>query len=143
MRITLQITCDNEAEAQTIIRKITAPPTWVDELEKTNPAPAKHAYSNGVALTESRIDKIMGSSGANLAEQSSSGSKAADAPRPNGSPGNPSIVKIGSETKASLLATLAEGKQPNLTKFSEHLKLLWQRGEVKFDDRLGKMEYYL
>ena len=85
MRITLQITCDNEAEAQTIIKKITAPPTWIDELEKTNPAPAKHAYSNGVALTESRIDKIMGSSGDNAAEQPSSGSRAADAPRPNNS----------------------------------------------------------
>ncbi len=133
MRITLQITCDNEAEAQTIIKKITAPPTWIDELEKTNPS----------RISEARIDKIMGGSEANLAEQSSSGSRAADAPRPNNSPGNPSIVKIGSETKASLLATLAEGKQPNLAKFSEHLKLLWQRGEVKFDDRAGKMEYYL
>lgn len=58
--------------------------------------------------------------------------------RSNVSPGKSMITKIGSETKAALLVELANNKQP-AAKFSEHLKLLWERGEVKFD---GK-EYYL
>lgn len=59
--------------------------------------------------------------------------------RPNVSPGKSSITKIGSDTKTSILAGLANnGVQPP-TKYTEHLKLLWSRGEVKFD---GK-EYYL
>lgn len=54
--------------------------------------------------------------------------------KPNVSPGRPSIVKIGAETKATLLKELANGRQPP-AKFSEHLKLLWERGEVKFDGK--------
>lgn len=59
--------------------------------------------------------------------------------RSNVSPGKPAITKIGSETKASILGGLANnGIQPS-AKFAEHCKLLWSRGEIKFD---GK-EYYL
>ena len=58
--------------------------------------------------------------------------------RPNVDPGVSLISKIGGPTKALILEELAEGIQPG-PKFSEHMKLLWTRGEVKFD---GK-EYYL
>lgn len=54
-------------------------------------------------------------------------------PRKNVSPGEPSITKIGSGTKESLLAHLKAGGQPTRAKFEEHLKLLWKRGEIKFD----------
>lgn len=58
--------------------------------------------------------------------------------RPNVDPGVSVISKIGGPAKALILEELAEGIQPG-PKFSEHMKLLWARGEVKFD---GK-EYYL
>lgn len=52
--------------------------------------------------------------------------------RTNVSPGPSSISKIGSATKEELLRMLTHCAQPP-TKYSEHLKLLWERGEVKFD----------
>lgn len=58
--------------------------------------------------------------------------------RANVSPGVSLITKIGGPTKALILEELAEGIQPG-PKFSEHMKLLWARGEVKFDSE----EYYL
>ena len=52
--------------------------------------------------------------------------------RGNVDPGKPSIGKIGSATKEELLRTLQQEKIPHV-KYSEHLKLLWSRGEIKFD----------
>jgi hypothetical protein len=52
--------------------------------------------------------------------------------RVNVSPGKSSITKIGSATKEELLTQLRQGTQPQ-AKYLEHLKLLWERGEVKFD----------
>lgn len=52
--------------------------------------------------------------------------------RSNVSPGVPLISKMGNATRDDLLTTLrAGGTIPH--KFTEHLKLLWSRGEVKFD----------
>ena len=132
MRITLQITCDDAAEAQKIIGKLTRPDTWVDMTDKTT-------------AMNARVDKIMGSTDP-VGEQSlgnSSGSEGA--PRPNVSPGEPSIGKIGADSKAfihgELKAALGTGRVPEHfgTKFQEHLKLLWKRGEIKWDGT----EYYL
>lgn len=58
--------------------------------------------------------------------------------RKNINPGMPAITKIGSNTEGALFGVLRAGGQPE-AKYSEHLKLLWSRGKVKFD---GK-EYYL
>jgi hypothetical protein len=58
--------------------------------------------------------------------------------RKNVSPGNPTIGKIGTATTDELIAILNGGKQPPKNR-SEHMKLLWKRGLVKYD---GK-EYYL
>lgn len=52
--------------------------------------------------------------------------------RGNVDPGKPSISKISSATKEELLRTLQQEKIPHV-KYSEHLKLLWSRGEIKFD----------
>ena len=59
-------------------------------------------------------------------------------PRKNVSPGEPSITKIGTNTREEIIGALKRGTQP-LDKFREHLKLLWKRGEVKFDGE----EYYV
>ena len=61
-----------------------------------------------------------------------------EAERKNVNPGAPTIGKIGSGTKEQLLGMLSEGHQPQ-QKWSEHMKLLWSRGEVKFDGS----EFYL
>ena len=58
--------------------------------------------------------------------------------RANVSPGVSLISKIGGPTRATILEELVDGIQPG-PKFSEHMKLLWSRGEVKFDGE----EYYL
>lgn len=60
------------------------------------------------------------------------------AARVNVDPGRGSISRIGSSTKDELLGMVAKGQQPP-KKYSEHMKLLWERNEVKFD---GK-EYWL
>ena len=65
-----------------------------------------------------------------------------DTRKANISPGAPSISKIGSNTKGELLAQL-KVKPRSLSelgqKYTEHMKLLWSRGEVKFDGE----RYYL
>ena len=60
--------------------------------------------------------------------------------RPNVCPGEPSITRIvmTGGPVVEILDDLKRGDQPP-EKYDEHLKLLWKRGEVKFD---GK-EYYL
>ena len=58
--------------------------------------------------------------------------------RKNVSPGEPSITKIGEKAKEHILNSLRAGAQPAIM-YHDHLKLLWKRGEVKFD---GK-EYYV
>ena len=57
--------------------------------------------------------------------------------RKNFSPGVSTITKIGSNTLEQILGMVQDGNQPP-EKYSEHLKLLWARGKVKFDG-----EYYL
>lgn len=52
--------------------------------------------------------------------------------RKNVSPGEPSIVKIGSNTKEHILEKLQAGFGVE-DKYEEHAKLLWSRGEIKFD----------
>lgn len=56
--------------------------------------------------------------------------------RPNVNPGKPAIGKIGSNTREWILSELktADRKAEQFgAKFSDHLKLLWSRGEIKFD----------
>jgi len=57
--------------------------------------------------------------------------------RPNVSPGAPTITKIGAKAKHSALAGVGVGAFRNNYngKLIEHLRLLWDRGEVKFDGK--------
>lgn len=52
--------------------------------------------------------------------------------RANVTPGTSTLSKIGSATHNLILRELKKDTQPP-KKYAEHLKLLWARGEVKFD----------
>ena len=52
--------------------------------------------------------------------------------RKNTSPGIATITKIGSNTLEQIVGMLKDGNQPP-EKYSEHLRLLWARGKVKYD----------
>lgn len=54
----------------------------------------------------------------------------------NVSPGTPSITKIGTNAKGEIMAALKVGPRKLAEigpKYAEHMKLLWSRGEVKYD----------
>lgn len=55
--------------------------------------------------------------------------------RENVNPGASSIGKIGGKAKEDILEHLCGGVQPPRS-YAEHLKLLWARGEVKFDGQV-------
>ena len=57
------------------------------------------------------------------------------APRPNNNPGKSTLTRMGAETKKELLSMLKNGDVQPDAKWQEHLKLLWERGEVKFDGK--------
>ena len=59
-------------------------------------------------------------------------------PKQNVSPGLSTIGKIGTAAKEYIFEALKLGEQPG-AKYTEHMKLLWARNEVKFDGS----EYYL
>lgn len=119
MRITIQITCDDVADAQLVMQKLAMSDTaWPLRLDAAEPKIKGSAEKPGVATTSKN--------------NSVSEVPAKEAPRPNKNPGTPSIGKIGGATKGLLFAELEAGRQPT-EKFVEHMKLLWSRGEVKFD----------
>lgn len=60
------------------------------------------------------------------------------AERKNITPGEPTIGKIGATAKDEIIKVLDQGGTLN-TRYTEHCKLLWKRGEIKYD---GK-EFYL
>ena len=107
MRITIQVTCDNDEEAKMAIERLTRKhSTWEEQVEIKKP------------VSETRFTNVPSASSAIV--------------RPNVSPGEPSIGKIGKETARTLLDSLPT--QP-AAKWSEHMKLLWKRGEVKYDGK--------
>ena len=59
-------------------------------------------------------------------------------PKQNVSPGLSTIGKIGTATKEYIFEALKKDIQPE-AKYAEHMKLLWARGEIKFDG----LQYYL
>ena len=58
--------------------------------------------------------------------------------RPNVDPGVSSITKIGTKTKEEILYAIKHDHTP-LARFEEHYRLLWSRGEIKYDGE----KYYL
>lgn len=99
----------------------------------------------GAALVQGELPTHLGVSGSEIGTGDSgktvdndSSEDSHPTTRPNVSPGEPSISKMGAATNAEITKLLNAGKDVP-AKFTEHLKLLWKRGEVKYD---GK-EYYL
>lgn len=129
MRITIQVVCETPEDAKDAINRLTRPRTWEDDAD---------ARRDRVGPSESRIDAIMNGSGAAAPVASGKDYSKEEPERQNVSPGEPTISKIGAVAKHEVLAFLQLNVQPAV-KFSEHCKLLWSRGEIKFD---GK-DYYL
>lgn len=92
------------------------------------------AIRNKIATVRKLVSPSPEETPAPAAEAASQGKPT----RRNINPGVSSITKIGSNTKADILAAVADGMQP-AAKFEEHCKLLWERGEIKFDGQ----EWYL
>lgn len=104
-RVSITIWVENEEEAKDVMARLYRKhDTWPELIEKDTPPP-----KSSTAVPEVKV-----------------------AARANVSPGEPTITKIGKDTRTTLFNVLACGEQPN-DKFDEHMKLLWKRGEVKFD----------
>ena len=112
MKYMLSFQCDTHEEAQAILAAVAA-------IGKEPMACSRQYVPKEELQARDAIDKVP-------------------VARENVSPGEPSITKIGSNTREEIIEALKRGVQP-LDKFREHLKLLWKRGKVKFDGT----EYYL
>lgn len=112
MKYMLSFQCDTHEEAQAVLAAVAA-------IGKEPMACSRQYVPKEELQARDAIDKVP-------------------VARENVSPGEPSITKIGSNTREEIIEALKRGVQP-LDKFREHLKLLWKRGEIKFD---GK-EYFI
>ena len=156
MKIGITLYAENLEEAADIITTLKAKHGRIAEIESyAKPKPLKHCaqegcmeYTNGPNMMYCSSDDCPRHKtlptyeelGKNMAGTLDKVIKTTlEAARKNVSPGEPSIGKIGGTTKDSILRTLKEGLHPVAPKFEEHLKLLWKRGEVKFDGT----EYWL
>lgn len=118
MKFNFYISCENAEEAQACIG-------FIDEMtmkrgEPLRPEPVFNAVARGAAAESEEMN------GGGVV------------PRKNVSPGEPSIGKIGENAKTAILIELRNGFQPP-AKMNEHCKLLWKRGEIRFDGQ----EYYV
>ena len=114
MKYMLSFQCDTHEEAQAVLAAVTA-------IGKEPHACSKQ-YMDSKELLKNTLEQV----GVTPSE------------RKNVSPGEPSITKIGSATKETIVHAL-NTDTPLGDRYHDHLKLLWKRGEIKFD---GK-EYYL
>ena len=119
MRYMLSFQCETQEEAQAVLNAVAA-------IGKQ-----PHACSRQFIEASEIVAKVHGKI-VDTEPLSEGAHPTASPPRKNVNPGTPSIGKIGSGTKEQLLEMLSEGHQPQ-AKWMEHLKLLWSRGEVKFD----------
>lgn len=121
MRYMLSFQCETQEEAQAVLSAVAAIGKEPHACSKSYVDPNKffkHEESTG----DTELLHYRGSD---------------EAPRPNIDPGEPSIGKIGTNTKEQLLGMLSDGHQPP-ERWCEHMKLLWSRGVVGFDGE----EYY-
>ncbi len=123
MKFNFYISCDTAEEAISCVRFIermaTGQKTWEDQVLAAKPKDSGREIKAG-----------------DLGKKVDNDSKEDSHPttRPNISPGEPTISKIGSDTKDALINALKTGVAPDKPhKWVEHYKLLWKRGEVKFD----------
>ena len=79
-------------------------------------------------------DNVSGSAPVIQAAIEKAAEPAKEVVRKNVSPGASLIGKIGCNTKDVIFEFLRDDKQPP-AKYNDHLKLLWARGEVKYDGK--------
>lgn len=106
MKYMLSFQCDTHEEAQAVLAAVAA-------IGKEPMACSRQYVPKEELQTREAIDKIP-------------------VARKNVSPGEPSITKIGSGAKETIIHALNTGT-PLGDRYTEHLKLLWARGEIKFD----------
>lgn len=135
----------SDSDRQYVLKQLRAAPdsVLIDAMLALNVIRTKtievRKIAEGPAAPDNAVKSMLKTAEAGLAAAETMLEEAkAKTERPNVPPGKPSITKIGSNTKEELLRILSQGNQPP-AKFVEHLKLLWDRGEVQFD---GK-EWYL
>ena len=106
MKYMLSFQCDTHEEAQAVLAAVAA-------IGKEPMACSRQYVPKEELQDREAIDKIP-------------------VARKNVSPGEPSITKIGSGAKETIIHALNTGT-PLGDRYTEHLKLLWKRGKVKFD----------
>ena len=106
MKYMLSFQCDTHEEAQAVLTAVAA-------IGKEPMACSRQYVPKEELQDREAIDKIP-------------------VARKNVSPGEPSITKIGSGTRETIIHALATGT-PLGERYAEPLKLLWKRGEIKFD----------
>ena len=106
MKYMLSFQCDTHEEAQAVLTAVAA-------IGKEPMACSRQYVPKEELQDREAIDKIP-------------------VARKNVSPGEPSITKIGSGTRETIIHALATGT-PLGERYAEPLKLLWKRGKVKFD----------
>ena len=106
MKYMLSFQCDTHEEAQAVLAAVAA-------IGKEPMACSRQYVPKEELQTREAIDKVP-------------------VARKNVSPGEPSITKIGSGAKETIIHALNTGT-PLGDRYTEHLKLLWARGEIKFD----------
>jgi hypothetical protein len=111
MRITIQVTCDTPEDAKDAINRLTRPANWTDKVDIPE-KPEVPPRLGGETVIQTRPNPIV---------------------RGNVDPGKPSIGKIGAKAREEIMETLKEGNQPDPRAYREHCKLLWSRGELKYD----------
>ena len=118
MRIMISYQCDTLEEARAVIDAVAA-------LGKEPHACSKQ-YMDSKQLLQNTLELV----GVKPAAEDLP-------PRKNINPGEPTITKIGEKSKLYLLSELKGGARTlgylDFFKYEEHLKLLWKRGEVRFD----------
>ena len=119
MRYMISFQCESNEEAQAVLKAVAT-------IGKEPHACSKQ-YVEPTELGELRVlDEPV-----NL-ERRGSAIVVKEDPRKDVSPGASSIGKIGANTKEEIMKLLRGGAQPP-TKYTEHLKLLWYRNEIKYD----------
>ena len=116
MKYMLSFQCETQEEAQAVLSAVAA-------IGKQPHACSKQ-YIDPSQLSEKELSEI--------AAQGATSVNTAPYQRKNVSPGEPSITKIGSGAKETIIHALNTGT-PLGDRYTEHLKLLWARGEIKFD----------
>ena len=106
MKYMLSFQCDTHEEAQAVLAAVAA-------IGKEPMACSRQYVPKEELQDREMIDKVP-------------------VARKNISPGTSSITKIGSGAKETIIHALNTGT-PLGDRYTEHLKLLWARGEIKFD----------